>query len=138
MTVKSSANKLISSSSSNGYTHRTRSYHHHQVYTHIALHLLKRRRVSPRSPAVRCGDRLRVTPVELGASSGEAPGEGPSAVTGVISRGPGDELGEARPKCAFPEHPVTYMFEQEIATCEERKAVTGGLAKNLPGSMSRM
>ena len=69
---------------------------------------------------MRCSDSRRVAPVELGASSGEAPGEGPSGRTGVISREPGEELGEARPKCAFPEHPVFYMFEQELATCEAK------------------
>ena len=107
--------------------------------------------MSPRSPGVRMGDRrvgAAVEAPEEGEPSGEsearaeveapaeAPGEGPPRCTGVmsrepgegsasnltISREPGEALGEARPKCGFSdEHPVPYMFEQELATCEAKE-----------------
>ena len=93
--------------------------------------------VYPISAEVRKGDgRLgaAVEPPEEGEAPGEAPreapGEGPPGCTGVISRepgegsasNPGEALGEARPKCGFSdEHPVPYMFEQELATCEAKE-----------------
>ena len=101
------------------------------------------------SPRVNTGDRrlgAAVEPPEEGEAPGEveapreAPGEGPPGCTGVISREPGEApsegsasnltisresgeaLGEARPKCGFSdEHPVPYMFEQELATCEAKE-----------------
>ena len=105
--------------------------------------------VYPISARVSIGDRrlgAAVEPPEEGEAPGEveapreAPGEGPPACTGVISREPGEApsegsasnltisrepgeaLGEARPKCGFSdEHPVPYMFEQELATCESKE-----------------
>ena len=102
--------------------------------------------VYPISARVSVGDRrlgLAVEPPEEGEAPGEveapreAPGEGPPACTGVmsrepgegstsnltISREPGEALGEARPKCGFSdEHPVPYMFEQELASCEAKES----------------
>ena len=81
--------------------------------------------MSPRSPGVRMGDRrvgAAVEAPEEGEPSGEgearaeveapaeAPGEGPPRCTGVMSREPGEPLGEARPKYGFSvEHPGPYM-----------------------------
>jgi len=103
------------------------------------------------SPRVNTGDRrlgAAVEPPEEGEAPGEveapreAPGEGPPGCTGVnsrepgeapcersasgsnlmISREPGEALGEARPKCGFSDElPVPYMFEQELATCEAKE-----------------
>ena len=37
-------------------------------------------------------------------------------VGGALGGGGSPELGEARPKGRFPEHPVPYMFEQKLTT----------------------
>ena len=90
---------------------------------------------------MRIGDRRlgagAVEPPEEGEApdepAREAPGEGPPGCTGVISREPAEaasgsngmisrEPGEALPKCGFSEHPVTYMFEEELATCEAKES----------------
>ena len=95
--------------------------------------------VYPISPRLIIGERriAAAEAPEVGEAPGEAeaPGEGPPLCTGVMRGEPVEELGEAEGSmCGFSdEHPVSYMFEQELATARQRKAVTSGLGSNIPG-----
>ena len=83
--------------------------------------------VNPISPRLIIGER-RIGAAEApeeGEAPGEAeaPGEGPPVCNGVMPGEPVEELGEAQGSmCGFSdEHPVPYMFEQELATCEAKE-----------------
>ena len=95
--------------------------------------------VNPTSPRLIIGERRIGTAEapEEGEAPGEAeaPGEGPPLCTGVMRGEPVEELGEAEGSMcgSSDEHPVSYMFEQELATARQRKAVTSGLGSKLPG-----
>ena len=95
--------------------------------------------VNPISPRLIIGERriAAAEAPEVGEAPGEAeaPGEGPPLCTGVMRGEPVEELGEAEGSmCGFSDElPVSYMFEQELATARQRKAVTSGLGSNLPG-----
>jgi len=84
---------------------------------------------------VKRGERRSGAPEAEAAGEAEAPGEGPPVCNGVVPGEPVEELGEAEGSVrAFSdEHPVSYMFEQELATARQSKAVTSGLGSNLPG-----
>ena len=133
---------------------------YHQVDTHIGPSSSRYMSRRP-NPYIYCGDGDGVNPIyprliigerriaaaeapEVGESpeargEAEAPAEGPALCNGVMRGEPVEELGEAEGSmCGFSnEHPVSYMFEQELATARQRKAVTSGLGSNLPGFFCR-
>ena len=98
--------------------------------------------VYPISPRLIIGERriAAAEAPEVGESpeargEAEAPAEGPPLCNGVVRGEPVEELGEAEGSmCGFSDEvPVSYMFEQELATARQRKAVTSGLGSNIPG-----
>ena len=129
---------------------------YHQVDTHIGSSSSRYMSRRP-NPYIYCGDGDGVNPIsprlirgerritaaeapEVGESpeargEAEAPGEGPSLCIGVVRCEPVEELGEAEGSTSgfSDEPPVSYMFEQELATARQRKAVTSGLGSNLSG-----